>query len=535
MAVITKVDTQNFKNYDYFESFFIGLASIGTFLNFWSLFFPTNGTVLIILFVCSLAILYFFENIRTSIKEVLWKLKEQKVFVLLTVLLISYFLFYSILKPAHFDTYLYHMSSIQWNEQYKVVPGLANMQERLGFNSSIFVLSAAFLYNSILGQYIFIINALSIAVFSIWLIKIVITKKNALAIFALIFFYFFLVEYVQFTSSPNSDLLPNIFIGFLLISLFLNGVIKNKILIYIVLPLFCITLKISSAPVVFISIYALYQLDKSILNFLKKITLYGSIFVLPWLIRNVILTGYLIYPLNELDLFSFDWKIPEEKVEMVKNLIYAWARDYSKDYFTVMNMSFSEWFGIWWPRQLGINQVFFVIATFAPLLASIYYFFNRKNFAQLIGLLIAFACFLFWLKAPDFRFSYAPILFLALFPILLLDPLFKYLSKAYKIILPLGIAIVFGLLVNDANVHYKDAFFQSEISERYIKPLDPSNYKINKRVKYKKKVYLSSSQKEFTFYGFFKDSPCFDQFPCAPRLDDFKMRGEDLDDGFMPE
>ena len=107
--------------------------------------------------------------------------------------------------------------------------------------------------------------------------------------------------------------------------------------------------------------------------------------------------------------------------------------------------------------------------------------------------------------------------------------------KAYKIILPLGIAIVFGLLVNDANVHYKDAFFQSEISERYIKPLDPSNYKINKRVKYKKKVYLSSSQKEFTFYGFFKDSPCFDQFPCAPRLDDFKMRGEDLDDGFMPE
>jgi len=52
--------------------------------------------------------------------------------------------------------------------------------------------------------------------------------------------------------------------------------------------------------------------------------------LLPWLYSNVILSGYLIYPLVELDLFSVDWKLPktigETEREFIKEGAYWQAK-----------------------------------------------------------------------------------------------------------------------------------------------------------------------------------------------------------------
>lgn len=45
----------------------------------------------------------------------------------------------------------------------------------------------------------------------------------------------------------------------------------------------------------------------------KKIGIYllcGCVVLAPWLVRNVLISGWLIYPFAAIDLFSVDWKIP---------------------------------------------------------------------------------------------------------------------------------------------------------------------------------------------------------------------------------
>jgi len=428
-AIILKIDNRNFDNYNLFDSFFIGLALTGAFLNLWSLFLPTNGTTLLVLFGLTILSLSLHSKLREKLKKYFILSKTKKTFLIISFLFLLIFSIYAVMKPSNYDTYLYHMSSIQWIEQYKVVPGLANMQERLGFNSSVFVLSAGFSFNSWFGQNLFIINSLSFLVFSVWLLWITFRQKGALGLFALLFLYFFLNQYTTHISSPGSDVLPNIFIGYLLISVVLNpDYLKSKYLLFVILPLFGITLKISIAPVILLSIYVLLQRDRNVWQLVKKGAFFGIALVFPWLIRNIVLSGYLIYPMDEIDLFSFEWKVPKEKVVFVKSWIYSWAKDPTKDYSVVLNRSFGEWFPIWWSKLFSINKLFFISATLAPTFGTIYIFWKRKEqkYPLILAFLIGYICVLFWLKAPDFRFSFGVILFLALLPILLLESVQRY-------------------------------------------------------------------------------------------------------------
>lgn len=45
-------------------------------------------------------------------------------------------------EVAAFDTYMYHVPATDWLRQHAIVPGLANLQERFGFNNASFLLAA---------------------------------------------------------------------------------------------------------------------------------------------------------------------------------------------------------------------------------------------------------------------------------------------------------------------------------------------------------------------------------------------------------
>ena len=52
----------------------------------------------------------------------------------------------------HDDTGLYHAQAIRWIEEYGVVPGLANLHSRFGYNSASFALSAFFSETWLIGR-----------------------------------------------------------------------------------------------------------------------------------------------------------------------------------------------------------------------------------------------------------------------------------------------------------------------------------------------------------------------------------------------
>ena len=57
-----------------------------------------------------------------------------------------------------YDTDLYHLQTIKWIEKYPVVPGLANLHGRIGFNNNIFTLFALTSFEGVFNQEIYSIH-----------------------------------------------------------------------------------------------------------------------------------------------------------------------------------------------------------------------------------------------------------------------------------------------------------------------------------------------------------------------------------------
>nr|WP_205622834.1 hypothetical protein [Flavobacterium enshiense] len=351
--------------------------------------------------------------------------------------------------------------------------------------------------------------------------------------------YFFIQQYTLDISSPGSDLLPNILVGFVLLSmLFERSSITNKFLLYIFIPLFCITLKLSTLPIVLITILSLYfKNNNHVFSSLKQLVLYGQFLILPWLIRNVILSGYILFPMVELDLFSFGWKVPAEKVIEIKKLIYSWAKIPYKDSNEVLKMSLNEWVPFWWKNLIEKNQRFFTLAIFAPITYGIYGFLNRKekNYSIFLVFIIAYTSLALWfLMAPDIRFSFSVILILALSPILLLEKLINKFSNLFNPLLYIAAIYVLYSIGNEGYVLFREDYSTNRITEFAYLPKDVSEVKERRVVKYKNVIFTTKLGKQIELFAPSQShSQCYDKFPCSWYIENnFKLRGETLQDGF---
>jgi hypothetical protein len=531
--------------YDFFDVFFIGICVVGAILNLWSLLLPTNKFSFFFLLFLSLFCLYLINKQKSlKISSFYLKLKRYKsqTFQLLVILItIIIVLFSSMVTPRLFDSHLYHIGAIQWNEMYNVVPGLGNFHDRFGFNSSFFVMSAAFTFSSFLNQSVYLLSSLVFLIFYLWLIKIAFEKKGIIAFLCVFYMYFFYEQYTLDISSPGSDLLPNILISFLLFKfLILNKNMKNQYLILIIIPIFCVTLKLSMVPFLLFSLMALFYRHNKI-NAFKYLLLYGIIFILPWIIRNIILTGYLLYPFEGIDFFNFDWKVPVEKVQETKGWVYSWAKIPFYNYKEVLDKSFTDWFVIWWEMKDLKNRRLFSIALISPLLFIFALICNKNKFNKNIVLsyFICYLSFVFWLfQAPDFRFSFSIILILNVFIIMII---FNYKIFQHKYIMHgINIFMISTLLIlAEKSFILFSEDYNINIPKTYLfKPIDYKSYVKNCQAKFIKNKYYLKNNKEVILYGIdpINASRCFDAFPCSAYLNEnIKLRGNSLNDGFKYE
>lgn len=538
-SFIIKFCKHEIANYNTFDSFFIGLCLTGTFLNFWSLFLPVDAFSLLFLSLGAACLVYFnkayfFPFFSTLRKQIF----SHKIFFLFLLVAVIITLLYGLVTPRNYDSYLYHINAIQWNEMYGTVPGLANFHDRFGLNSSVFVLSAAFSYHFLYNQYIFTISSLCYLVFFIWLLKQIHFKKGVIGLFSLLFLYFFTAQYTNDISSPATDLLPNILVGYVLLSLLFDSeILTKKAYLFIILPLFCITLKLSTFPIVFIGLFAVYSKKGGLFKTLLQSIGFGCLLILPWMIKNVILTGYLIYPLAELDLFNFDWEVSRNSVLDIKKWITSWARIPMKNHDEVLAMPFKEWFSVWWNASLTVNKIFYSLAAVTPLIFIIYQLFNKKRDKTiLLTVLVAYLGLIFWfVTAPDVRFSFAFVLFLALLPLFFFKSLVD--KVAGKINPLLIISTVYCLLLmgkNGYKLFCEDYISAGKFSKYAYLPSDVSEIKDKRNIKFNSVILIT---KEGGKIELFEPNPnhtqCFDKFPCSWYIEsNFNLRGEGLKDGF---
>jgi hypothetical protein len=154
---------------NFFEIFLFGLITCYVYFNLLSFFIPVNYLTLIPLLLVSI---YFFSK-KTVRQKFLFQLRQTgSVFfsvknLLFTISFLALLFLYWIIPPLNVDSGEYHYIAIRWYEQFKVIPGLANVHGRLAFNPGSFIISAAWSFTDLTGQSIYPLNGVLVLVFYI--------------------------------------------------------------------------------------------------------------------------------------------------------------------------------------------------------------------------------------------------------------------------------------------------------------------------------------------------------------------------------
>lgn len=387
---------KNEESYGIMDTVVLGMCSILIPLQALSLFFPSNQYTLA-LFV-AVAVIYWLCNkqrgviLISKIKEIYSSLSViQK-----TLILVSTFaVLISILIPYPFyDADCYHYQHIKWNETFATVPGLANLEDRFGFNSNYLLLSSIFTFSFVSGEAYVTIQGLLIALLFIWaLINVFKSQYDLKDIVILAFLVVIYIICLQMLKSSSTDIIPILCLFYFLAkSITSTNTLTSRTLFTVVLLTSLISYKFSTVFFFLLCIYIV------VLLMLKKeykkmtfITIVSSVILILWFARNVITSGYLVFPIYQVDLFSFDWKMPWGTLKLEQEHIKEWA------YF-----EFGRYFTVIVGRNIA-NLIFFIVALLLPLALIL----KRKVLSKdqlLLAVFSYIAMLLCFANAPDFRF-----------------------------------------------------------------------------------------------------------------------------------
>lgn len=340
-------------------------------------------------------------------------------------------------------------------------------------------------------------------------------------------------------TSPSTDVLPNIVAIYLLSSLLKDKAsLINKRLLFWLVPLFCVTVKLSSFILcVFILYYVFCFLKGKQYKHLLYYCILAALAILPWLIRNVVVSGYLIYPLSAIDIFSFDWKTSMEQLifseKHIKANVYTYDEVFlGSDY--ILNLSLIDKIKIWISGHHITDIVIMGLAAFVPAFFILCGIVFRKRIGQYrtimyVWLIALLGFFFLCLSAPAVRFGFGFIICTILIPVyyclLNINVLFDFLTKKaiyYSIVS--CIVLCTGIISVRYYIGNKD--FGLGYSDLY----KPSGLEVLPR----KQFNQVNRVKVNNFYMNVPSSSNFDtELPSAMFYNrNVKMRGNSLQDGF---
>lgn len=380
-----------------FPSIWSGFALLITFLQFASLFLPLKSylvvSIWLLLFIVSLSSIFKFKKLKINFSLSFFSF----FFISLTTIVLG--LYFSTGIVNHYDTYLYNLNAVAWNREFSVIPGLANLHSRLGFNSS-FNLFAAFVeFGTKSGYSAFIANGFLLVTVALQYLHHIFNSKIKLAnkllmLFLLPFIYLLLVE--GNLSSLSTDLamysLVLAWLGTLLVYPDLKFLILGQSFLVLIF-------KLSG---VFTAIFSFIFANDFKKNFYKTIFL-SILIAFAFMARNTLVSGYPLYPSTFLKT-NFVWSMPIEKAKNETLDIKAWARMPGNDYMSSLDHGFVYWWPAWWQRASLTNEIKILFFSVPVLIFSA--FLKKWSKEELLVLAVCLASiFLIFYQAPDLRFG----------------------------------------------------------------------------------------------------------------------------------
>lgn len=410
----------------------IGIVIAAVYAQFFSIFYKVGMVAnIIMVIICVISVLGNKKEIIILLKKLCDRFSVPK--AIITVMLFIIWAYFTSRGIIHYDTDLYHAQSIRWIEEYGVVPGLGNLHVRFAYNSSIFAFTALYSMKFLLGSSLHTLCGFFAFILSITILDIsksFKTKRLRLSDFARIGAAYYLTLICDEVVSPASDYATMCAVFYLIIKWLsqLESTVddsENNITPYALICIggvFSVSLKLTSGLILLLTIKPAYELIKN--KNWRDILIYifmGSVVIAPWLIRTVIISGYLLYPFPSLDIFNVDWKIPAAKAVSDSAEIKTWGRaiyDASK-----VDLSITEWFPNWFKTTLSATEKVIIIidimgiVTFVTALIEAFARRKKHRFDNLLVMAAITASYLFWLvSAPLLRYGYAYALLMVLIP-----------------------------------------------------------------------------------------------------------------------
>ena len=157
--------------------------------------------------------------------------------------------------------------------------------------------------------------------------------------------------------SPASDYFVTVLVFYIVIAYLDLSVKKERsyapYAFLFLLSVYALTIKLSAGMMVWVVVKPAVMLfrerGRKAWKVLAALFLLAALVAAPFLLRNVLLSGWLIYPFAGLDLFTVDWKIPKGELLYDAKEIAAYGRGYHSA--SMADGPFLLWVRDWFHQQ----------------------------------------------------------------------------------------------------------------------------------------------------------------------------------------
>ena len=367
-------------------------------------FIPLISIFNLIIILLGIIFLYF-ENI---FKEKYFKWEYLIIFVIIIPSLVLF--------EYHADYFWYHLPYVNLVNEFKIIFGIANLNDNLGYGHIWYDLLAIYNLPFFGTKYLSILSILFLSFFLITLKDIFFkSNKNIIKLFAFFCFCFVCLIYSN-SKDFGSEIQGNLI--YIIISLFIlkyylieDKKYQNYIILSVVLLFyFAILIRTNSIiffPLIFLFlIHNLKYLIRTILNY-KLFYSFLIFFLILYLFKNLIITGCLSYPIYFTCFDLIEWGVGVEQAKLRFNhlssqskgyLLYLINEKFIENIFNYYNFRNEgnfispkkyliefNWLSNWWKYEYDVNRFlniiyFFIFSLFLIIIFNL----NKIKYSEII-------------------------------------------------------------------------------------------------------------------------------------------------------
>ena len=530
------------RDYGFMHVLLAGILGTTIYAQVFSLFYRVNieANILLIVILAGYALWqrkYIADMLRLW-KEDFSSLGKGKIIVYVLFFMAVFVFAVSGAGPAKLiDTDWYHAQTIRWIEEFGCVKGVANLFYALGFNNAQHYFDALFSMVWGFGQSMRATGGFfGLIIFAHGLFRVAGWKNHSrhIADYLAVWEMGYSIIVTAFYTDPYVDTLPNILVLFIVTEWMALVEEKKEDTVwfgfYCLLAVFAVVCKTSVAPVVFLTVYAVYLLikQKKAIQILWYLGI-GFLMAVPFVITNIITSGYMIYLLTAVDVFDVNWKIDAGVLQYCVDDMVATARNVMASHDEVLHCGL-KWVPDWFANESISHQILYLVIVVVALydLVQIVVALCKKkdlDFAMLWPRICVYIGLVYWFfTIPQVKYCWSfLILATALAPIYYLD---KKENNAF---------VLKGLMALSVLMLLMYTGFYSLRTLGYIKDYAP-HYPV-KQADYKNNVLSPVEKDGQTFYIRFDggDIVCgYYAFPYMDNVQDMEklVVGDSLSDGF---